>query len=264
MIRAPARWNMPSSTGPISRSEMTKPGTSALVESTRNRSTPSSPSRENPARSVSRPSRGSWSSLMSPVCSTRPAGVRIATASASGMEWLTAKYSQSHAAVAQPGALLHLQQVRGEPVLLALGRDQRQREPGADHGEVRALPQQERHGADVVLVAVGEHERVDVVEAVLDGPEIGQDQVDARARPRPGTAPRSRRRAAARRARRPSCCGRSRRCRPARPRAGRPRAAAGGAATGSSARFTSSGGAAAGAWLLAATGTAVERSGRDK
>ncbi len=96
MIRASALWNMPSRTGPISRSEMTKPGTSALVESTRNRSTPSSPSRENPARSVSRPSRGSWSSLMSPVCSTRPAGVRIATASASGMEWLTAKYSQSH------------------------------------------------------------------------------------------------------------------------------------------------------------------------
>ena len=56
------------------RSAITKPGTSALVESTRNRSTPSSPSRENPARSVSRPSSGSWSSLMSPVCSTRPAG----------------------------------------------------------------------------------------------------------------------------------------------------------------------------------------------
>ena len=125
------------------------------------------------------------------------------------------------AAVPQPAALLHLQQVRGEAVLPALGRDQRQREPGADDGEVRALPQQERHRADVVLVAVGEHDRVDVVEAVLDGPEVGQDQVDARARPRPGRARRSRRRAAARRTRTPSCCGRSRRCRRARPRAGR-------------------------------------------
>ena len=37
-----------SSTGPISRSAITKPGTSALVESTRNRSTPSSPRREKP------------------------------------------------------------------------------------------------------------------------------------------------------------------------------------------------------------------------
>ncbi len=85
-----------SSTGPISRSGTTKPGTSALVESTRNRSTPSSPSREKPARSVSRPSSGSWSSLMSPVCSTSPADVRIAMASASGMEWLTAKNSSSN------------------------------------------------------------------------------------------------------------------------------------------------------------------------
>ena len=84
------------------------------------------------------------------------------------------------AAVPQPTALLHLQQVRGEAVLPALGGDERQREAGADDGEVRALPQQERHRADVVFVAVGEHDRVDVVEAPLDGPEIGQDQVDAR------------------------------------------------------------------------------------
>ncbi len=77
-------------TGPISRSGATNPGTSALVESTRKRSTPLSPSRANPPRSVSRPSSGNWSSLMSPVCSTVPAGVRMLTASASGMEWFTA------------------------------------------------------------------------------------------------------------------------------------------------------------------------------
>ena len=173
------RWNTPSSTGPISRSAITNPGTSALVESTRNRSTPSSPSREKPARSVSRPSSGSWSSLMSPVCSTSPAGVRIATASASGIEWLTAKYSQSNAPWCSRVALLHLEQVRGEPVLLALGRDEGEREPGADDRQLGPLAQQERHRADVVLVTVGEHERVDVVEPVLDGPEVRQDQVDA-------------------------------------------------------------------------------------
>ena len=55
---------------------------------------PSRPSRAKPPRSVSRPSSGSWSILKSPVCSTIPAGVRIATASASGIEWLTAKNSQ--------------------------------------------------------------------------------------------------------------------------------------------------------------------------
>ena len=76
------------------RSDMVKPGTSALVESVRKRSTPSSPSRAKPRRSVIRPSSGNWSILKSPVCSTRPALVRIATARPSGMEWLTARNSQ--------------------------------------------------------------------------------------------------------------------------------------------------------------------------
>jgi len=46
-------------------------------------------------RSVSRPSSGSWSILKSPVWSTRPAAVLMATASASGIEWFTATNSQS-------------------------------------------------------------------------------------------------------------------------------------------------------------------------
>mgnify|MGYP001155699646 CR=1 FL=1 len=82
-----------SSTGPISLSEATNPGTSAFVESTQNRSTPSRPSRAKPPRSVIRPSSGSWSSLISPVCSTVPAAVVIATATASGIEWFAAKNS---------------------------------------------------------------------------------------------------------------------------------------------------------------------------
>ena len=43
-----------------------------------------------------RPSSGSWSILKSPVCSTVPAPVVTATASASGMEWLTAMNSRSN------------------------------------------------------------------------------------------------------------------------------------------------------------------------
>ena len=74
-------------------SEVVKPGTSAFVESVRKRSTPSSPSLANARRSVIRPSSGSWSILKSPVWSTNPAPVRIATASASGIEWLTATNS---------------------------------------------------------------------------------------------------------------------------------------------------------------------------
>ena len=84
------------SVGPTSLSEGPTPGISALVESHRNRSTPASPSRDMPGRSVGRPSSGSWSSLMSPVCRTVPAPVWMAMASASGMEWLTAKYWHSN------------------------------------------------------------------------------------------------------------------------------------------------------------------------
>ncbi len=96
MIRFLLVWKTRSRTGEISFSEVVKPGTSALVESVRKRSTPSSPSRANERRSVIRPSSGSWSILKSPVCRTMPAPVRIATASASGMEWLTATNSRSH------------------------------------------------------------------------------------------------------------------------------------------------------------------------
>src|SRR6266545_5318053 len=88
--------NTRSSTGEISRSRVVKPGTSELVESTQNRSTPSSPSRANARRSVIRLSSGSWSILKSPVCSTIPAPVRIATTSASGIEWFTATNSHSN------------------------------------------------------------------------------------------------------------------------------------------------------------------------
>ena len=66
------------------------------------------------------------------------------------------------------------------PVLAQLGLDEGQRQPGADERDVRPLAQQVRHGADVVLVPVGEHDRLDAVEAVPDGVEVGQDQVDAR------------------------------------------------------------------------------------
>ena len=93
ITRLGAVANTLSIAGVSSRSEVVKPGTSALVESTRNRSTPSSPNRPNARRSVIRSSSGNWSILKSPVCSTSPALVRITTASPSGMEWLTAANS---------------------------------------------------------------------------------------------------------------------------------------------------------------------------
>ena len=105
MIRRGAVRNTSSIAGARSRSEVVKPGTSALVESMRNRSTPSSPSRAKARRSVIRSSSGNWSILKSPVCSTSPAAVRIATARPSGIEWLTATNSQSNGPELLPVAL---------------------------------------------------------------------------------------------------------------------------------------------------------------
>ena len=181
MMRFLLVWKTRSRTGEISFSEVVKPGTSALVESVRKRSTPSSPSRANARRSVMRPSSGSWSILKSPVCRTMPAPVRIATASASGIEWLTATNSRSNGPklIRSPSATISC--------TVSLMRCSRSLEPISasvswepTSGMSRALAQQVGHGADVVLVAVGQHERVDVVEAVPDRVEVGQDQVDAR------------------------------------------------------------------------------------
>src|SRR6478735_6908260 len=70
--------------------------------------------------------------------------------------------------------------VRADAVLLELGLDESQRERRADDRDVALELEQVGDGADVVLVAVGEHDRLDVVEAVTDVAEVRQDQVDAR------------------------------------------------------------------------------------
>ena len=65
-------------------------------------------------------------------------------------------------------------------MLLELGHDEGERELGADERDVGPQPQQVRHGADVVLVPVGEDDRLDRVQPVGDVVEVGQDEVDAR------------------------------------------------------------------------------------
>ncbi len=175
MMRWSESRNTWSITGVIDFSEGVKPGVSALVESVRKRSTPSSPSRAKARRSVMRPSSGSWSILKSPVCSTRPASVRIATASASGMEWLTATNSRSNGpSRSRSPSRTWWWTVSLQPVLAQLAVEQRQGQLGADQRDVAALAQEVRRGADVVLVAVGEHQRLDVVEAVPDRAKSGR------------------------------------------------------------------------------------------
>jgi hypothetical protein len=63
-------------------------------------------------------------------------------------------------------------------VLLELGLDERQGQLGADDGDVTALAQEVWHATDVVLVAVREDDRLDLVQAVPDPGEVGKDHVD--------------------------------------------------------------------------------------
>ena len=65
-------------------------------------------------------------------------------------------------------------------VFLALGVHEREGQLGADQRDVRAQLEQVGHAADVVLVAVGQHEGVHLVETVLDVAEIRQDEIHAR------------------------------------------------------------------------------------
>ena len=65
-------------------------------------------------------------------------------------------------------------------VLLAFRLNEGEGQLGADQRDVRAQLEQVGHAADMVLMAMSEHERVDLVETVLDVAEIGKNQVDAR------------------------------------------------------------------------------------
>ena len=65
-------------------------------------------------------------------------------------------------------------------VLLELGADHPDRQAAAeDHRGHADLAQEEGQRADVVLVAVGEDDRVDVVDPVAKVGEVGENQVDA-------------------------------------------------------------------------------------
>jgi predicted dinucleotide-binding enzyme len=79
-------------------------------------------------------------------------------------------------------ALVHREGVRRDAVFLELRLDERERERRADEGNVGLALEQVGHAADVVFVAVREENADDVVEAVEDDLDVGQDQVDARLR----------------------------------------------------------------------------------
>src|SRR6185312_13276017 len=76
-------------------------------------------------------------------------------------------------------ALDHLDRDRVETVLGQLAPHQGQGQPGADQRDVGALPEQVGDRADVILVRVRQHERLDLVEPPVQVAEVRQDEIHA-------------------------------------------------------------------------------------
>jgi len=75
-------------------------------------------------------------------------------------------------------ALSDVESVRLDAVLFELRLNERERERRTDQGDVLAQAQEIGNSTDVVFVAVREHNSENVIEAITDRAEIGQDQVD--------------------------------------------------------------------------------------
>ena len=182
MMRRPSLAAKRSSrTLPTDFSEREWPCWSALVESPSSSRTPSfwAMAPMTP-RSVRRPSTGVRSSFQSPVWRIVPCGVWNAVAKPWGTEWVTGMNSQSNGPNCPALVVLdhdHLGAVHEAGLVDAVGGEA-EGERRADDRE-RQLPEQEGQGAVVVLVAVGDDAADDVV-AALDQPgEVGEDEVDA-------------------------------------------------------------------------------------
>src|SRR5258705_3688790 len=75
--------------------------------------------------------------------------------------------------------LRDLNEIRLDAVFAALLGHQCEREFRADDRDVGPKLEQERDGADMVLVRMSNHQRLHLLEAVLDVAQVWQDQVDA-------------------------------------------------------------------------------------
>ena len=76
--------------------------------------------------------------------------------------------------------LLHGERVRLDAVLAELRLDKGEGQLATDERDVRLEAQKVGNCTDVVLVAVCEHDRGNVVKAILDRAEVREDKVNAR------------------------------------------------------------------------------------
>ena len=163
-----------------SDSDGERPSRTALVESPISASTPSSPSAVSFAASVGAPMIGVGSIFQSPVCSTVPAGVRIASALDSGIEWATLMKSIVNGpSVSRPPSGTTLTGICGAPGSdSALGFEQGRRERRGVERHLEARPQIDQR-AHMIFVAVGEDEADDVFAFLDQIADVRQDKIDA-------------------------------------------------------------------------------------
>ena len=140
-----------------SRSEGERPSRMALVESQISASTPSSPIASSRGPSVLGGSTGVSSIFQSPVWMTVPAGVRMASAFDSGIEWATSISSMSNGPrVKRARDGMTLRSIFGAPgSLQALGLEQSGGELGGVDGHAELRPQMDQR-AEMILMRVGE------------------------------------------------------------------------------------------------------------
>ena len=191
MMRCLVLAKISSSTGAMSRSEVTTPGTSALVESDISRSTPSVPSRAKPGQ-VGEPA------VQRQLVHLEVAGVQHHAgrgADGHGERVGNRVVDREELAVERAeravAALHHLDGDRIEAVLGQLALHQGQGQPRAGQRDVRTLPEQVRDRADVVLVGVREDDRLHLGRAAPPGSRSPAGSGPRRADRGRGTAPRS-------------------------------------------------------------------------
>ena len=77
-------------------------------------------------------------------------------------------------------AFLHGERVRLEPMLTELRLDKGEGQLATDERDVRLETQKVGNCTDVVFVAVREHDRGNVIKAILDRAKVREDKVNAR------------------------------------------------------------------------------------
>ena len=167
---------------PTTRSDWVKPARSAFVESPSSRSTPRLPISASLPTSVRWPSTGRVVELVVAGVDAEAAGRfeddrgRVGDRVRHPDELEPERAELDRVVVGRHLAQLRLAQ---QAVLVELRLDEPEREAGRDHDRDAHLAHEVREAADVVLVAVREHDAADHRLALAQVRDVGQDEVDA-------------------------------------------------------------------------------------